>query len=142
MENPTMRSTLDVYAQQYADQLTPETKQILVRLADHVLKLVHRAYEADFKVMDNVMRERAERREPTPDPLQLLPRDPSSFRARMRGNEPALGTLSDEELDVAIDVLSHLHAEGHAAGEVLAEEDEYMTEEKRERMSAIARWAL
>src|SRR5262245_56624019 len=131
-----MRSTVEVYTQHYADRLTPETKRILVRLTDHVLKLVSAAFEADFNVMDDMMRERAERGEPTPDPSQLLPRDPSSFRARMRRNESALNTLSDAELDAAIDVVSHLHAEGHAAGEYIAEHGEHMPAEECERMSA------
>jgi hypothetical protein len=139
--NPTMRSTLDVYAQQYADQLTPETKKILVRLADHVLKLVSAAYEADLEVE---MRYR-DPFTPKVVGLELPPargEDPSGFRTRMRHNEPALNTLSDAELDVACDVVGRLYAEGHAAGEYLAERHEYLTEEERERMSIIAGWAL
>jgi len=124
-----MRSTLEVYTQQYANQITPETKQILVQLADHMLRLVRKAYETDL-----------EREGLTQDTLSNL--NDSDFRARLRRNEPALNSLSDEELDVAFNITQHLNAEGHAAGECYAERHEYMTAEERERMSIIASWAL
>lgn len=138
-----MRSTSEIYTQQYATRLTPETKQILARLSDDVLRLVHAACEAEGETERAAWEAEADHAACDAGPDGVLPRyeDPSGFRTRMRRNEPALNSLSDEELDVALDIVCHLGTEGHAAEEYFAESHEYMTKEERERMSIIASWA-
>ena len=125
----TMRSAIEFYTQKYGDQLTPKAKQIIARLPDGVFKQVRAAFDAGLW---------------TPGALDYVSpeyEDPRDCRARMRRNEPALDALSDEELDIALDVVCCLGRDGHAAEEAIDATGEYMSDEERERMWSIACWA-
>ena len=103
-----MRSVLQYYTWRFTDQLTPEEKQILARLSDNVYRLVRAAFEI------------AQDQLSPPDGLLPGYEDHSGFRTRVRRNEPALKSLSDQELDVMLDAVRRLGPDGYAYEEALA----------------------
>jgi hypothetical protein len=110
-------SAISRYIDHHADGLGPETRQLLARLPDNAVELAHAALFGDAGVSE------------PPDNDQV------------RRNVPALNSLSDDELDLALAVASQWFVDAMAAEEHIAETGEYMTEEEYERMSDIARGA-
>jgi hypothetical protein len=113
-----MRSAaIEFYTQKYGDQLTPEAKQIIARLPDDVFKRVR-------------------------DGCRKALKDRTTARTKVRQHEPALDSLSDQELDAALHAVRCLHWDGREAEEALAERGNNMSREEYDRMSATAHWVL
>jgi hypothetical protein len=115
-DQPNRRAhpVLEYYTWRFTDQLTPKEKQILAAMSDDLYKLVRAAFEM------------AQDQLSPPDGLLPGYEDHSVFRARVRRNEPALESLSDQELDVALDAVRRLGSDGHAVEKFLAKTGEYV----------------
>ena len=103
-DQPNRRAhpVLEYYTWRFTDQLTPKEKQILAAMSDDLYKLVRAAFEM------------AQDQLSPPDGLLPGYEDHSVFRTRVRRDEPALESLSDQELDVALNAVRRLGSDGHA----------------------------
>jgi hypothetical protein len=114
-DQPNRRAhpVLEYYTWRFTYQLTPKEKQILAAMSDDLYKLVRAAFEM------------AQDQLSPPDGLLPGYEDHSVFRTRVRRNEPALESLSDQELDVALDAVRRLGSDGHAVEKFLGKTGEY-----------------
>jgi hypothetical protein len=120
-------SAISRYSSRHADTLDPEKKQMLAQLPDNAVELVHAAFFDDADMPS------------PPDDIENLPDYGVRLCDRMRRNVPALNSLSDEELYLALGVAQQMEWDAMTAEEYLAEAHEHMTAEECERMSDIAR---
>ena len=88
------------YIDRHADRLDPETRQLLARLPDNAVELAHAALFGDAMMPE--------------------PSDEAHLRDQVRRNVPALNSLSDAELDLALTVASQWFVDAVAAEEYIA----------------------
>ena len=95
-----MRSAFDMFIPHYADQLSPEAKHILAGLPDNVLQLAHDTWEAAHDELKVSLKYEAM----TPEERVQIYWERVAARAceQLARNVPALGVLSDNDLDVVI----------------------------------------